>query len=131
LASHFDALYLLVIPLLWIRLVGLLRMLGLLPVDHRGDFLGLLVESLFLAELGFLVLLGEIAGRAAASAEAVLASVSGEVVLGAHISTGDHGEDEADTETAETTEGHALESVSWGVSRLWFWKLRTEPLQAE
>lgn len=84
---------------MWLRLVV-----------HATLKLGLLDQRLLvvLAVLALLILLSEIARRAAASTQTVGAAVALQVVLGAHVSTRDHREDELDTEARETTESCAL-----------------------
>lgn len=62
----------------------------------------------FLAVGDLFVLLCQVAGCAAAGAQAVTAAVALEVVLCADVATVDHGQDEGDSQASETAEGEAL-----------------------
>jgi hypothetical protein len=63
---------------------------------------------LLFAILCFLVLLHEITRSAAASAKAILAAVSGQIVLRAHVAAIDKGQDPSKANEGQTGEGGAL-----------------------
>jgi len=91
----------------------MLRRLLLLLVHHAALHLdglhgnGRLLADLLL-ELGLLVLLDEIAGRAAASAEQVLAAIALEVVLAADLTAVHHLNDPLAAELGQTEPGTAV-----------------------
>jgi hypothetical protein len=89
------------------------RLLLLHLILHAIDHPRLRIKRppLFLAKCTLLVLLRDVAGRTATSAETVFEGVTFEMVLGAHVAAVEHGHDELNTETGEAVETPALLGV--------------------
>jgi hypothetical protein len=79
------------------------RLFARLRRQHRGLIL-------CLTELRLLLLLCDVAWRAAACAQTIRATVALEVVLRPHVASSEHRHDERNADASETAETHALQS---------------------